>query len=72
FLYPVFLFAAAGAGIVTSEQLARGRRWAVLIVVIAAALITPTGDPITLAALAGPLYLMYEITYWLVRLVLRK
>ena len=72
FLYPVFLFAAAAAGIVTSEQLARGRRWAVLIVVIAAALITPTGDPITLAALAGPLYLMYEITYWLVRLVLRK
>jgi sec-independent protein translocase protein TatC len=72
FLYPVFLFAAAAAGVVSSEQLARGRRWAVLIVVIGGALITPTGDILTLVALALPLYLMYEITYWLVRLILKK
>lgn len=72
FLSPVFLFAAAAAGVVTSEQLARGRRWAVLIVVIGSALITPTGDILTLAALSVPLYLMYEIVYWLVRLVLKK
>jgi Sec-independent protein secretion pathway component TatC len=43
-----------------------------LIVVIGAALITPTGDILTLAALAIPLYLMFEITYWLVRLILKK
>ena len=72
FLYPVFLFAAAAAGVVSSEQLARGRRWAVLIVVTAAALITPSGDAFTLMLLSVPLYLMYEITYWLVRLVLKK
>jgi sec-independent protein translocase protein TatC len=72
FLFPVFLFAAAAAGVVSSEQLARGRRWAILIVVIGAALITPTGDVLTLAALSIPLYLMYEIVYWLVKLVLKK
>ncbi|HSM44675.1 MAG TPA: twin-arginine translocase subunit TatC [Acidimicrobiia bacterium] len=72
FLYPVFLFAAAAAGIVSSEQLARGRSWAVILVVVGAALITPTGDILTLAVLSVPLYLMYEITYWLVRLVLKK
>ncbi|MEX0757505.1 MAG: twin-arginine translocase subunit TatC [Acidimicrobiia bacterium] len=72
FLYPVFLFAAAAAGLVSSEQLAKGRRWAVLIIVVAAALITPTGDALTLALLSGPLYVFYEITYWLVRLLLRK
>jgi sec-independent protein translocase protein TatC len=72
FLYPIFLFAAAAAGVVSSSQLARGRRWAVLLVVVAAALITPTGDVLTLTFLSVPLYLMYEITYWLVRLVLRK
>lgn len=72
FLYPVFLFVAAAAGAVSSEQLARGRRWAVLIMVIAAALITPTGDPLNLFILAVPLYLMYEAVYWLVRLVLKK
>ncbi len=72
FLYPVFLFVAAASGLVSSQKLANGRRWAVLIVVIAAALITPTGDALNLFVLATPLYLMYEIVYWLVRLVLKK
>ncbi len=72
FLYPVFLFTAAAANLVTSKQLARGRRWAVLLVVTGAAIITPTGDVLTLMMLSVPLYAFYEITYWLVRLVLRK
>lgn len=72
FLYPVFLFAAAASGVVSSGQLARGRRWAILLVVVAAALITPSGDALNLLILAVPLYLMYEIVYWLVRLVLKK
>ena len=72
FLYPVFLFAAAAAGLLTSEQMARGRRWALMAVVIGAALITPTGDILNLLILAIPLYVMYEVTYWLVRLVLKK
>ena len=72
FLYPVFVFAAAAADLITSRQLARGRRWAVLAVVVVAAVITPTGDALTLTLLAVPLYLMYEITYWVIRLILRK
>jgi sec-independent protein translocase protein TatC len=72
FLFPVFLFAAAAVGVIGSRQLASGRRWAIVIIVIVAALITPTGDAFTLLLLSGPLYLMYEITYWLVRLVLKK
>ena len=72
FLYPVFLFAAAAAGVVSAAQLARGRRWALLIIVIAAALITPSGDAFTLIVLSVPLYVMYEATYWLIRLVLKK
>lgn len=72
FLYPVFLFAAAAAGLISSRQLARGRRWAVLVIVVVAAAITPTGDALTLTLLSVPLYFFYELTYWLVRLVLRK
>ncbi len=72
FLYPVFLFAAAAANVVTAEQLARGRRWAVVLIVIGAAVITPSGDAFTLFVLSVPLYLMYEATYWLVRLTLRR
>lgn len=72
FLYPVFLFTAAAAGLISSQQLARGRRWAILIIVIAAAVITPSGDAFTLLVLSAPLYLMYEATYWLIRLLLKK
>jgi sec-independent protein translocase protein TatC len=72
FLYPVFLYAAAAAGVISAEQLARGRRWAIVIIVIGAAMITPSGDAFTLLILSGPLYLMYEATYWLVRLTLKK
>lgn len=72
FQFPVFLFGAAAAGIVNSSQLSRGRRWALLIIVVVAAVVTPTGDPLTLAAMTLPLYLLYELTLLMVRVVLRK
>ena len=72
FQFPVFLYATAAVGAVNSRQLASGRRWAVLVITIAAAAITPTGDPITLAAMAVPLYLLYEATIWVIKLTLRR
>ena len=72
FQFPVFLYATAAVGAVNSRQLANGRRWAVLVITIAAAAITPTGDPITLAAMAVPLYLLYEATIWIIKLTLRR
>ena len=50
----------AGSG----EQvfLRRYRRHAVVVIVIAAAIITPTGDPFTLSVVAIPLYLLYEMS----------
>jgi sec-independent protein translocase protein TatC len=72
FEFPVFIFAAAAAGLVSSAQLAKGRRWAVLIIVVVGAVVTPTGDPLTLTALSVPLYLLYEGTLWLVKLALHK
>jgi sec-independent protein translocase protein TatC len=72
FEFPVFIFAAALAGMVGSAQLARGRRWALLLIVIIGAVVTPSGDPLTLTVLSVPLYLLYEATIWAVRLVLRR
>lgn len=72
FEFPVFLFAASAAGLLSSAQLAKGRRWAVLVIVVIGAVVTPTGDPLTLLALSVPLYLLYEATLWLVKLVLRR
>jgi len=72
FQFPVFLFAAAAAGLVSARQLAQNRRWAVLVIVVIGAVVTPTGDPLTLLLLSVPLYLFYETTIWLVRWILRK
>ena len=72
FEFPVFLFAAAAVGVVNSKMLRSNRRWAVLIILIAAAIITPSGDPMTLMLLSVPLYLLYELTILAIRLILRK
>jgi sec-independent protein translocase protein TatC len=56
----------------TSAQLREGRRWAVLVIVVFAAIITPSGDPLTLALLAVPMYVLYELAILSVRWILRK
>ncbi len=72
FQFPVFLFAAAALGLVTSRALREQRRWAVTIVVIVAALMTPGGDPLTLLMLSTPMYLLYEATILSIRFILRR
>ena len=72
FQFPVFLFAAAAFGLVTSEKLRKSRRWAIVIILVGAALITPSGDPLTLMMLALPLYLFYEAAILAIRFILRK
>lgn len=67
FELPVIIFVLAFLGVVTAAQLRSYRRFAVVIVVIVAALITPTGDPINLALLAFPMYLLYEVGVFMAR-----
>ncbi|MEN8113832.1 MAG: twin-arginine translocase subunit TatC [Actinomycetota bacterium] len=72
FEFPVFIFAAAAVGAVTSARLREARRWAILFIVVFAAVITPSGDPLTLMMLAVPMYLLYEAAILCVRLILRR
>ena len=43
------------------------RRYAVVILLVLAAMITPTGDPFTLMVVFLPLYLLYELSVKIVR-----
>lgn len=61
FQLPVVMVFLQLVGIVKTETLKKNRRVAVIVVVVLAAVITPTGDPFTLAVLAVPMYLFYEI-----------
>lgn len=72
FQFPVFLFVAAAFGVVKSAWLRSERRWAAVIILVVAAVVTPTGDPLTLLLLSGPLYLLYELTILAIRFILKK
>ncbi|MCC5874711.1 MAG: twin-arginine translocase subunit TatC, partial [Candidatus Sumerlaeia bacterium] len=62
FELPLALVLAMHVGITTPEWLAARRKYIFVFLLVAAALITPTGDPITLMALALPLYALFEIS----------
>lgn len=58
---PLVLIFLQKVGVVKPETLAGNRRIAIVAVVILGAVITPTGDPFTLAVITIPMYLFYEI-----------
>jgi sec-independent protein translocase protein TatC len=67
FEMPLIMLLLGKAGIVNARLLNRYRRYAILAIVAAAAIITPTTDAYTLALLAGPLMILYEVSIVLVR-----
>jgi sec-independent protein translocase protein TatC len=71
FQLPVILTLLAQIGLVTSEQLKKTRRYAIVGVFIAAAVLTPP-DVISQLALAIPTLLLYEVSVYLVRIVERR
>ena len=59
FELPVFLVALNLAGILSGRSILRPWRYAIFGITLFSAIATPTGDPITLFFLAGPLALLY-------------
>ncbi|GAB3015151.1 twin-arginine translocase subunit TatC [Niabella terrae] len=62
FQLPLLILMLSRAGIITSKVLKKFRRHAFVVILIAAAIITPTTDPFSLAVVAVPLYLLFEIS----------
>lgn len=72
FEIPVFLFFLAKLGIVTPAFLAKQRKYAILIIFIAAAILTPTPDAFTQILMAIPMIVLYEISIIVIRLGVKK
>ena len=66
FQLPVALLLLMRSGVVEIQTLRRGRKYAVVIIFAAAALLTPP-DPLSQVLLAVPLYALYELSLWLGR-----
>jgi sec-independent protein translocase protein TatC len=71
FEFPILLIFLELAHILRSEQLRKWRRGAIIAIFVFAAVITPSQDPITLFAMALPMYAFYELSILLGRVLKR-
>ncbi len=72
FELPAVIIILAKLGMVTPAFLSKNRRWAVLVIFITAAVLTPTPDAFTQILMAVPLIFLYEVSIWVSRLVYIK
>ncbi len=62
FELPVVVYFLTKMGFVNHEKLAKNRKYALLVIVILAAALTPGPDPFSQIMMAGPVYLLYEVS----------
>lgn len=72
FELPVFIFFLTKVGVVNARLLRKQRRYAVLIIFIAAAVLTPSPDAISQILMAIPLLILYEASIYVSKIAARK
>ena len=72
FEFPVLLVFLQLVGVLTWQKLASWRRYAIVLIFIVDAVITPSGDPVSLFALAVPMIVFYEAAILIGRFALKK
>jgi sec-independent protein translocase protein TatC len=72
FEIPMLIFILSKLGIVTPRFLMKNFRYAILIIFVVAAVITPTGDPINLMVFSAPMILLYLLGVGIAKLWGRK
>lgn len=71
FQFPILVFALAKFRVVSAKTMAKGWRYAVVIIAILAAAITPTADPVNMALLMAPLIVLYLLSVLFASLAVR-
>ncbi|MCA3012971.1 MAG: twin-arginine translocase subunit TatC, partial [Myxococcaceae bacterium] len=72
FELPLVMMVLGMVGLVSSGFLFKYQRHAIVVCLIVAAIITPTGDAVNLALMAGPMLLCYELGVVLVWVVEKR
>ena len=65
--FPILLVGLSRVGIVTSERLRRSRRFVILGIAIFSAVVTPGGDLVSPTVLGVTLYVLFEVTTFVIR-----
>ena len=72
FELPLLLALLSYIRVVNAAFLTRNRRYAILLIAIVAAAVTPTPDPFNMGLMGIPLYLLFEVGVILVKIIERK
>ncbi len=72
FELPLILALLSYLRLIRASFLTRNRRYAILLIAIVAAVVTPTPDVFNMALMGGPLYILFEIGIILVKIIERK
>jgi sec-independent protein translocase protein TatC len=72
FEFPILLIFLQLVGVLSSQALRRTRRYAIVGICIVVAVITPSGDPISMLMLSVPMALFYEASIIVGRLIERR
>jgi sec-independent protein translocase protein TatC len=62
FQLPVIIFILSKLGVMTPQFMRKSRRYAAVLILVVAAVVTPTADPYTMLIVAFPLFLLYELS----------
>jgi sec-independent protein translocase protein TatC len=72
FELPLILALLSYVKIVNVAFLTRNRRYAILLIAVASAILTPTPDVFNMGLMGGPLYILFEIGVILVKIIERR
>lgn len=72
FQTPIILIGLARLGIVDGKTLGKYRRHALFGMVVAGGIAAPDGNPLTMALLALPMYVLYEVSIWIILIFQRS
>jgi len=72
FELPLLLALLSYLRLIRASFLTRNRRYAILVIAIVAAVVTPTPDVFNMSLLGGPLYILFEVGILLVKMIERK
>jgi len=65
--FPIVLYGLSRVGIATSARLGASRRYVILAIAIFAAVVTPGGDLVSPLVLGGTMYLLFELTLFVIK-----
>jgi sec-independent protein translocase protein TatC len=72
FQLPILIFFLAKLGIVTDKLLSKNRKYAILIIFVVAAVLTPSPDALSQILMAIPLMFLYEVSIFVAKFAARK